>query len=151
MPTDFFPDHSEEIEASIAFHFEDVTPPSFNLDVFPAWIKSVILTHQASLGQLQYVFCSDNYLHQINVDYLGHDTFTDIITFPYADPPSVHGDLYISTERVTENAEERGISYEQEFKRVMIHGVLHLIGYGDKSPAEAIKMRALEEEALNLF
>ena len=151
MPADFFPALPEEMEARIDLHFEDVRPPDFSFDTFPAWIRSVISHHQAKLGTLQYVFCSDDYLHQLNVEYLDHDTLTDIITFPYAPPPEVSGDLYISLERVAENAKELHISLETELQRVMIHGVLHLIGYGDKTEAEAAKMRELEAEALSLY
>ena len=116
-----------------------------------SWIEKVIHHHQGELGQLQYIFCSDDYLHQLNVAYLDHDTLTDIITFPYADPPVVSGDLYISTERVADNAAERNLPFLTELQRVIIHGVLHLCGYGDKTPAEADKMRALEEEALAML
>jgi rRNA maturation RNase YbeY len=151
MPADFFPAFPEEREVTIAFHFEDVDPPAFSLESLPAWIRSVIEHHQAELGTLQYIFCSDDYLHQLNVEYLDHDTLTDIITFPYASPPEVSGDLYISLERVSENAQELNVSLENELRRVMIHGVLHLVGYGDKTEAEAKKMRELEAEALCLY
>lgn len=151
MPEDFFPALPEEIEVSIDFHFEDIAPPDFDFSKFPDWIRSVIDAHQADLGALQYVFCSDEYLHQLNVSYLDHDTLTDIITFPYAPPPRVHGDLYISLDRVAENARDRNLSLQTELQRVMIHGVLHLIGYGDKTEAEANKMRTLEASALEMY
>jgi rRNA maturation RNase YbeY len=151
MPVDFFPALPEEMEAGIDLHFEDVDPPDVGLEKLIPWIAAVIDHHQAKLGTLQYIFCSDDYLHQLNVEYLDHDTLTDIITFPYAPPPKVSGDLYISLERVTENAQDLHIPLLTELQRVMIHGVLHLMGYGDKTEAEAKKMRDLEAEALSLY
>ena len=101
-------------------------------------------------GEINYIFCSDAYLHAVNVEYLQHDTLTDIITFPYADFPEVSGDLFISTERIRENAAEFGETYADELHRVMIHGVLHLCGQADKSEADAAAMRKLEGWALDL-
>ena len=89
MPEDFFPATPEEMETGIGFHFEDVSPPEFSFENFSDWIIAVISKHNAHLGALQYIFCSDEYLHQLNVTYLDHDTLTDIITFPYAEPPQV--------------------------------------------------------------
>lgn len=136
--------------ATVNYHFEDIATPDFDPTALTPWIKQVIAAHGAELVALQYIFCSDNYLHRINVDYLDHDTLTDIITFPYAPPPHIHGDLYISLERVVENAHDRGITYYDECCRVMIHGVLHLCGFGDKTVAEAARMRELENAALAL-
>lgn len=150
MSEAFFPTFSEEIEPDIAFHCEDVPEPDIDLTLLPDWINAVIAHHQATLGELQYIFCSDAYLHQLNLEYLQHDTLTDIITFPYAEPPLVSGDLYISLERVADNALDHQLPFATELHRVIIHGVLHLCGYGDKTPAEAARMRVLEEEALAL-
>ncbi len=141
---------SLEQEASIDFHFEDVSLASFQPELYIDWIQKVITHHKCVLGQIQYVFCSDDYLHKMNVDYLDHDTLTDIITFPYQEPPLIHGDIFISLDRVIDNAKDRDIDIELELRRVIIHGVLHLCGYGDKSAAEAEKMRALEDEALGM-
>ncbi|GEM_PF-4857 len=131
---------------------------SVELDFAPAqaqllrqWIKTVIQREGAELYQLQYVFCSDAYLYQLNVEYLNHHTLTDIITFPYADPPAVYGDLFISIERIRDNAQSLKVSFSEELRRVMIHGVLHLCGYGDKSEAQAQQMRTKEDEALALL
>ena len=99
---------------------------------------------------MNYIFCSDDYLHAINLEYLQHDTLTDIITFPYAEFPLVSGDLFISTERVADNAAEFGELYPDELHRVMIHGVLHLLGQGDKVEADAQAMREAEQWALSL-
>lgn len=149
---EFFPDlPAEASEAGIVFSFADIDEPDFPFSSLPAWITKVISHHQCSLGSLTYIFCSDTYLHRLNVEYLDHDTLTDIITFPYADPPLVSGDLYISLDRVSDNAKDRSISFEQELKRVVIHGVLHLCGYGDKSAEEAARMRSLEDEALQMY
>ena len=112
------------------------------------WITEVIRERGGRLGPLNYIFCGDDYLHEMNVEYLEHDTLTDIITFPYGDFPLVSGDLFISTERVRDNAGDHGTSYADELHRVMIHGVLHLCGQGDKTAAEAAGMRELEEWAL---
>ncbi|PPK87188.1 rRNA maturation RNase YbeY [Neolewinella xylanilytica] len=114
------------------------------------WITRVISARGGELRELSYIFCDDDYLHQVNVAYLQHDTLTDIITFPYTDFPLVSGDLFISTERVRENAAEFGERYEDELHRVMIHGVLHLCGQSDKAEAEQEAMRELEAWALGL-
>ena len=148
---DYFPTLPEEASApGISFSFIDVEEPDVDFGTFPSWIEAVIQHHKCSLGALSYIFCSDSYLHRLNVEYLDHDTLTDIITFPYADPPLVSGDLYISLDRVQDNAQDRSIPFTAELKRVIIHGVLHLCGYGDKTPEEAARMRELEDEALLL-
>ncbi len=108
------------------------------------------MERRGQLGELNYIFCSDSYLHTVNVEYLQHDTLTDIITFPYADFPIISGDLFISTERVKENAEEYGEDYVDELHRVMIHGVLHLCGQSDKGEADSNAMRELEAWALSI-
>ncbi len=116
------------------------------------WIEKIISLEKKKLEELNYIFCNDDYLHQINLEYLQHDTFTDIITFDNSESPdTIEGDIFISIERVKENAVNFNAVFLTELKRVMIHGVLHLIGYPDKTEAEAQKMRLKEEEALNLF
>jgi len=103
------------------------------------------------ISECQLYFCSDKYLHQLNVEYLQHDTLTDIITFPYNDPPIVHSDIFISIDRVRENAKELHVSFEQELHRVIIHGILHLCGYKDKTKEEAKLMRQKEEAMLKFL
>ena len=98
-----------------------------------------------------FIFCDDEYLLKINQDYLHHDTFTDIITFPYEDFNGIAGDVFISVERVKENAAEFEVDFDLELKRVMAHGVLHLLGFGDKSEEEASLMRLKEDEKIKLF
>lgn len=149
---DYFPTLPEEASApGISFSFTDVEQPDVDFGTFPSWIEKVILRYKCTLGALSYIFCSDTYLHRLNVEYLDHDTLTDIITFPYAEPPLVSGDLYISLDRIRDNAQERSLPFVEELKRVVIHGVLHLCGFGDKTPEEAARMRELEDEALAMF
>ena len=114
------------------------------------WITAVIAARDGQPGPVNYIFCGDEYLHQMNVDYLDHDTLTDIITFPYTTFPLVSGDLFISVERVADNARDLGVSFHDEWHRVIIHGILHLCGQGDKTEAEANEMRHLEDWALSL-
>ncbi|RMF23790.1 MAG: rRNA maturation RNase YbeY [Bacteroidetes bacterium] len=116
-----------------------------------AWLQRLIEGENCTLQQLNFIFCSDAYLHGLNVQYLQHDTLTDVITFPYAAPPEIEGDVFISVERVRDNARELGLPFEEELHRVMAHGTLHLCGYGDKTPAEVAQMREKEEAALLLL
>ena len=112
------------------------------------WISSVITSEGFSLGDVTYVFCDDAYLHQLNVEFLDHDTFTDIISFDYSMGKEVHGEIYISTERVKENAAQFDATFENELHRVMIHGVLHYCGYKDKTAPQIKQMRAKEDTTL---
>lgn len=115
------------------------------------WIEKVIATEGYKLEEISYIFCDDEYLLELNKDYLDHDTYTDIITFDYSVGKILQGDIYISTERVAENAREYNVSFEEELRRVMIHGVLHLCGFKDKSEEEAVIMRSKEEEKMKMF
>lgn len=140
-----FPDFSELSEAPIQFHFEEIEYELPDSEELIRWIESTIDAEQKKLHSLNFIFCKDKYLHQINVTYLDHDTLTDVITFPYSNNDStIEGDIYISLERIIENAKEFNVATIHELKRVMIHGVLHLCGYGDKSDEEAKKMRSKE-------
>ena len=126
----------------------------FKLDVeekFNLWITASCQTEGYKIQELNYIFCDDDYLLKINQDYLQHDYLTDIITFDYVSGKNISGDLYISIDRVKENATEFNVTFENELKRVMIHGVLHLMGYSDKSDAATAEMRAKEEEKIKLF
>jgi probable rRNA maturation factor len=115
------------------------------------WIKETIKTEKSSLGQLNFIFCSDSYLLKINIDYLNHNTFTDIITFDNTEEDSlISGDIFISIDRVRENADKFKVDFDSELHRVMIHGVLHLIGYGDKDIRSKAKMRKKEDAYLSL-
>lgn len=115
------------------------------------WIKKVVEKEKVSFLELNYIFCSDKYLLQLNQDFLNHDTLTDIITFDNSSPGSaLEGEIYISIDRVKENAKTLKVSFDEELHRVIIHGVLHLLGYGDKKPAEKALMRKKEEACLSL-
>lgn len=118
---------------------------------YSTWIEKVIKTEGKQLEEISYIFCNDDYLLDINMKYLDHDTYTDIISFDYSVGNILQGDIYISTERVRENSSDYGVSFEEELRRVIIHGVLHLCGYKDKTREETLMMRRKEEEKLELF
>ena len=115
------------------------------------WISKIVGTEDGEVVQLDYIFCDDAYLLEINMKYLEHDAYTDIITFDYTDGKKIAGDVFISIDRVKENAKTFSVSFDTELRRVMAHGVLHLLGYGDKSEDEAVIMRSKEEEKMELF
>lgn len=119
-----------------------------------AWLLKLAKKEQYTIAELNYIFCSDEYLLNINVEYLNHDTYTDIITFDNSEDAkskSIEGDILISIERVKENAVKFKTTFENELQRVMAHGLLHLMGYKDKSPKASALMRLKEEEAMALF
>lgn len=103
------------------------------------------------IGEINYIFCDDEYLLKINQEYLQHDYYTDVIGFQYAYESPLMGDIYISIERIKENAKKNDVSFENELARVMIHGVLHFVGFKDKTPEDTIKMREAENKYLTLF
>lgn len=115
------------------------------------WIKAFLTEYGGELIKLDFVFCDDDFLHQINVQFLDHDTLTDIITFPFREAPQIEGEIYISVERVQENARTFEVPFREELLRVIIHGVLHLCGQGDKTEAERAEMRRKEDAALTLL
>tara|TARA_R110000868_G_scaffold93736_2_gene259217 strand:+ start:1530 stop:1949 length:420 start_codon:yes stop_codon:yes gene_type:complete len=115
------------------------------------WISRVIVSENKSLGDLSFVFCSDEYLLDINLRYLEHDTFTDIITFDYCIGNVVSGDIFISIDRVKDNSKIFNVSFDSELLKVMAHGVLHLIGYKDKTESDISLMRNKEDEKSKLF
>ena len=120
-------------------------------EYFHRWIQLIIASERKKEGDINYIFCNDEYLHKINVDYLQHDTLTDIITFDYGKDNLLASDIYISIERVRENAQEFGVDFSTELLRVMSHGILHLCGYKDKTPEQSQQMRQKEEEKMALF
>lgn len=134
----------------INFHYETDFELSNEAD-YGSWIASILSSEDKELGELNYIFCNDEYLHKINVDYLDHDTLTDIISFDYTEGNVVSGDIFISIERVEENAKDFNVMFHVELLRVMSHGVLHYCGYKDKSDADADLMRSKEEEKIKLF
>lgn len=115
------------------------------------WITDIILFEGYELGEILFAFCDDNYLHKLNLEFLKHDTLTDVITFDYNMGKQVNSEIYISVDRVRENALEFGVSFEQELHRVIIHGILHLCGYKDESPSEEEEIRLKEDQALVLL
>ncbi|MGY5845959.1 rRNA maturation RNase YbeY [Salegentibacter sp. HM20] len=118
---------------------------------YQAWLAGITSSEAKELGEINYIFCDDEYLHKINVDYLNHDTYTDIISFDYTSGNLLSGDIYISTERVVENAQNFDQEFQTELLRVMAHGLLHLCGYKDKSESESRVMRQKEEEKIQMF
>ncbi len=141
----------EKGETPVEFYSEDVDFELPDAPLITQWIANIIQIEQKKLQHISFIFCSDSYLHDLNVQYLDHDTFTDIITFYYSQPPNIEGDIFISIDRIQENAQKFGVSFDEELRRVMIHGVLHLCGYGDKTPAEKKQMTIKENEALQQF
>ena len=128
-----------------------VEMPKLNEPVILDWIVAVALTHQQKVGCLTYVFCDDDYILETNRQFLGHDYYTDIITFDYTNSRHIAGDMVISLDTVRSNAEMLGVSYRKELLRVMIHGVLHLCGINDKGPGEREIMEGYEDEAIALL
>ncbi len=139
------------MSASISFHSEDVDFQLENEQKTIDWIVSTIHQEGKSVTEISYIFCSDEYLYQMNLDYLNHDTYTDIITFDYTENSIVSGDIFISVDRVKENAEKFKTTFELELHRVMIHGVLHICGYKDKSKLHKEEMRKKEDSSLKLL
>lgn len=120
-------------------------------DAFSTWISAVIASEGKNEGEINYIFCDDDYLHKINVEHLGHDTLTDIISFDYTVGNELNGDIFVSIERVKENAIDFEVSFEEELKRVLVHGILHYCGYKDKSQTDEILMRKKEDEKIAMF
>ena len=114
------------------------------------WISNIIKAEGFEEGEISFIFCNDDYLHKLNVDFLNHDTLTDIISFDNSIGKQLHGDVYISTERVQDNAKSYKTLFLDELHRVIIHGILHFCGFKDKSEEDITKMRDKEEQALSL-
>tara|TARA_B100001059_G_scaffold162528_2_gene162068 strand:- start:2215 stop:2634 length:420 start_codon:yes stop_codon:yes gene_type:complete len=131
------------METNIYFHSECDFQLQ-NEDSISEWLKHAIRLEKKALGEINYIFCDDEYLLKKNQDFLNHDTLTDIITFDYSEENKLSADIFISIERVKENALIFAVPFEKELKRVIIHGILHLIGYKDKSEEETKTMRSKE-------
>jgi rRNA maturation RNase YbeY len=119
--------------------------------LFSNWLSEVIVSENRVEGEINYIFCDDDYLHKINLEYLQHDDLTDIISFDYSLGNELNGDIFISIERVKENAIDFKVEFNEELKRVMAHGVLHYAGYKDKSVGDSETMRKKENEKIGLF
>lgn len=135
----------------ISFFSEDVDLPNFNQDTVTYWLSNVCSNELKELEEVSIIFCSDEYLLEMNKQYLEHDYYTDIITFDYCVENQILGDLFVSIDRVADNASLNNVTFDNELLRVMVHGVLHLIGYKDKSPDEELLMRSKEDHYLNLY
>lgn len=133
---------------SVFFHKEELNLKIEEKKVSD-WISSSIETLGFNLGNISLIFCNDEYLKKINIQYLNHDYFTDIITFDYSKKSSVSGDLFISIDRVKENAKDNNVDFMNELYRVIIHGVLHLCGYNDKTEGEKKMIRKKENEFIS--
>ncbi len=134
----------------INFYYEN----NFNLDnesKIRHWIHNVITSESYVLEEINYIFCDDNYLHKINLQFLNHDTYTDIITFDNSIKTNIISDIYISTERVQENAILYKVDFFDELLRVIIHGILHLCGYSDKTDDDKKNMRLIENKKIKMF
>ncbi|MBK8849258.1 MAG: rRNA maturation RNase YbeY [Saprospiraceae bacterium] len=141
------------MEETVLFHEEDaILPAYFDPALTQTWLENLAREHGSSIAQLNYIFCSDEYLLNINQEYLQHDDYTDIITFPYQQGATVESDIFISLERVKENAAQFSEGDEkQELLRVIAHGLLHLIGFGDKKEEDVQKMRDAENKAIESY
>lgn len=133
----------------IHFFFEE--QPEIVEENYKPWIESIILNEGNKVGDINYIFCDDEYLLKINQDYLQHDYFTDIITFDYCKGKTISGDIFVSLPRVFENAKLLNKEQTQELRRVIAHGVLHLCGYKDKEQEDVILMRNKEDFYINSF
>lgn len=118
---------------------------------YTSWIGAILESEGFIEGEINYIFCTDEYVHKINVDYLDHDTYTDIISFDYTDGKIISGDIFISIDRVRDNALDLGVLFSNELLRVMSHGILHYCGYLDKTDEEERTMRSKEDEKIRLF
>jgi rRNA maturation RNase YbeY len=122
-----------------------------NEEQYSSWISKVISSENKKEGDINYIFCDDEYILEINKQYLVHDYYTDIISFDYSVGNELHGDIFVSIERVRENAIEFEVTFDEELKRVLAHGVLHYCGYKDKTEEEELLMRSKEDEKIKMF
>ncbi len=134
----------------VFFHCEDIEFSLQQQAALQNWVAKVVATEAQLLGEVNFIFCSDSYLLNINQQYLQHDTYTDIITFDYGEDNTIAGDIFISVERVHENATKYAATPSDELHRVMVHGVLHLLGYKDKAPSDKAEMTDKEDFYLSL-
>ncbi|MBP0612298.1 rRNA maturation RNase YbeY [Chryseobacterium sp. cx-311] len=134
----------------IEYFFEDIDQIQIESTI-KEWLIQLIKSEGFKVGQVNYIFCNDEYLLKVNRDFLNHDYYTDVITFDYVKGKTVSGDIFVSLPRISENAEQLGSSFVTELKRVLAHGILHLCGYKDKTTQEAAEMRNKEEFYLALI
>ncbi len=132
----------------ITYNAENIPMPKIRRRDTSAWIKRVAAGYGRTVGEVGYLFCDDEKILEVNREYLGHDYYTDIITFDYDEGTEINGDIVISLDTVRSNAEKYGKTYDEELRRVIIHGILHLCGINDKGPGEREQMEAAEDKAL---
>lgn len=132
----------------ITIHSINVKRPKIRVREYNAWIKCVASEHGKKLGEVAYIFCDDEKILEVNNQYLGHNYYTDVITFDYTENETINGDIFISLDTVRSNAEEMGIAFDDELNRIMIHGILHLCGFKDKNPVDKAEMTRQEDAAL---
>ena len=137
--------------ALINFHSQEISSPQINLSLVNSWLLEICRLEEVSIKRINYIFCSDDYLLEINRTHLKHDYYTDIITFDLSESEAIESDIYISIDRVQDNAKQFITEFEKELLRVIAHGLLHLIGYNDKTEEEQIIMRKKEEACLSLW
>ncbi len=135
----------------ISYTNERVKPPKIAKRKINNWIKSVASNYDKTIGEIAYIFCDDSKILEINKTYLQHDYYTDIITFDYCEGEVLNGDIFISLDTVRTNAQEFGVTFENELHRILIHGILHLCGQEDKTPEARLEMTRKEDEALQLI
>ena len=135
----------------ITYSNEGVSMPKIKRRAITAWIKAVAASYNRKVGEVGYLFCNDEKILEVNQQYLGHDYYTDIITFDYDEGDVINGDIVISLDTVRSNAAQQGTEYMDELHRVIIHGILHLCGINDKAPGEREIMEAAENKALAVF
>ncbi len=135
----------------ISYYAEDVKMPSLKKRTVSKWINTVADTYDKEIGEISYMFCSDDKILEVNNQYLQHDYYTDIITFDYSEDDVIAGDIFISLDTVKSNSEKYGTDFETELFRIIIHGILHLCGINDKSPDERKHMTECEDAALDLL
>ena len=128
----------------INYFFENIDPKKIDSKI-STWLEDLILSENKKLGDINYIFCDDDYLLKVNQDYLDHDYYTDIITFDYVKANTISGDIFVSLPRISDNASALAQDFESEFRRVLAHGLLHLCGYKDKTAEEQSKMRQKED------
>lgn len=134
----------------VEFNYQ-IEEPLDNEVVYALWLENIARSEKRSIGDLSFVFCTDLFLHELNLEHLNHDTLTDIITFDYCEDDILNGEIYISIDRVKDNAITFRTGFKNELHRVMAHGVLHLCGFGDKTPEEKDLMSFKEDEKINMF
>ena len=135
----------------IQYIAEDIKLPALEKQKINRWIKETATEYAKKVGDIAYIFCSDERILEVNKQYLNHDYYTDIITFDYSEGSTISGDIFISLDTVMSNATEFNVSFEQELKRILIHGILHLCGQDDKTPKLRLQMSEKENAALQKF